>query len=228
MKQNLLLIADVDELGRSGEIVSVKPGYARNFLLPKKLAYVATPHTLLMQKKLQEERAKKAVIDKKEAEELAKIIEKFNIETHVKVDPEGKMYGSVTAHDIAVLLEGKEIKIDKRQVLLKSPLKETGTYDITLKLKEGVLATFKLVIIGEGARLAPKKAHAPKETKEVNEAEEMKEAAVVEEPKKSKKTSAPKEAKETTEAEETEEVKPVKPKKARASKEKDKGVKEKE
>lgn len=170
MKQNLLLIVDVDDLGRSGEIVSVKPGFARNFLLPKKLAYVATPHTMLMQKKLQEERAKIAVIDKKEAEELSKAIEQFTLETHVKVDPEGKMYGSVTAQDIVTLLEAKEIKLDKRNILIKNPIKSTGTFEITLRLKEGVLATCKLEVIGEGGKL-PKPAKKERASK-VKEKEE--------------------------------------------------------
>jgi large subunit ribosomal protein L9 len=164
MKQNLLLIEDVEELGRSGEIVSVKPGYARNFLLPKKKAFIATSHAMRMQKKLQEERAKKAIVDRGEAEELAKVIEKFNLEKHVKVDPEGKMYGSVSSQDIVHLLEEKGIKLEKRNVLLKSPIKETGTFEVSFRLKEGVVVVCKVEIIPEGGKLALKPTR-KKETK---------------------------------------------------------------
>lgn len=156
MRQNLLLLVDVDELGRSGEIVSVKPGYARNYLLPQKKAVVAGEQTLRIQKRLQEERAKRAVLDKKEAEELSKVIEKITLETRVKVDPEGKMYGSVSPQDIISLLEKHAIKLDKKNVVSKHPIKETGSFTISFKLKEGVLATCKLEIIPEGRKIESK------------------------------------------------------------------------
>lgn len=149
MKQKLLLLEDVEDLGRSGEIVEVKSGYARNFLIPKKKATIAKKHTIALQKKLVEEREKKAVLDKKEAEELVAKLEKIVIEKEVKVDPEGRMYGSVGILDILQLLEKENIKLKKKDVLLKKPIKETGVFDIDFKLKEGVLASCKLKIIKE-------------------------------------------------------------------------------
>lgn len=186
MRQNLLLLEDVPDLGKSGEIASVRPGYARNYLLPQKKAVIAGEHTLRMQKRLQEERAKRAVLDKQESEALAKVMELIKLETHAKVDPEGKMYGSVTHQDIVNLLEPHGIKLDKKTVMLKHPIKETGSYDISFKLKEGVEATCKLEIIPEGGKKEePKKASSKKaETVEEQTApqEEKEEIIVKDEP----------------------------------------------
>ncbi len=152
MKNQLLLVADVDDLGRSGEIVSVRPGYARNFLLPQKKAVVADKRTLRMQAKLQEERAKQAVVDKKDAEEQAEKINAMTLTHVVKVDQEGHMYGSVTAHDIVHLFEKEGIQLEKRNVVLPHPIKALGTHEIKLKLKEGVTAAFSLHIEGEAEK----------------------------------------------------------------------------
>ena len=152
MRQKLLLIEDVEDLGKSGEIVSVKPGYARNFLLPKQKACIAKTHTLRMQKRLQEERAKRAIVEAKEAGELSKVLENVVLSIDVKVDPEGRMYGSVSANDIINLLEKENIKLDKKSIVLKHPIKKTGVFDISFKLKEGVMATCKLKIMPEGVK----------------------------------------------------------------------------
>jgi large subunit ribosomal protein L9 len=151
MGNQLLLIEDVDDLGRSGELVRVKPGYARNFLIPQQKAVVADKRTLRMQAALQEERAKRAVIDKKEAEVLAEQIRDIVLVIEVKVDPEGHMYGSVTAHDIVNLFAEKGFKLEKKNVVLTQPIKELGVKKMTLKLKEGVTVEFTLKVIKEGA-----------------------------------------------------------------------------
>lgn len=146
MGNQLLLIEDVDDLGRSGDIVAVKPGYARNYLLPEKKAIVATKNALRMQARLKEERAKRAEVDKKEAEVLAGKITGMTLTIEVKIDPEGHMYGSVNAMDIARLFEQEGIKLEKRNVVLLAPIKELGVHQIQLKLKEGVPASFTLQI----------------------------------------------------------------------------------
>lgn len=149
MKNELLLIEDVDDLGRSGDVVSVKPGFARNFLIPQQKAVVADKHTLRMQQKLREERAQKAVVDKKEAEEMSGRIEGMIVETLVKVDPEGHMYGSVSAMDIIHILSKEGIVLDRKNVVLAHPIKAVGVHEISLKLKEGVPAKFTLKVIAE-------------------------------------------------------------------------------
>jgi large subunit ribosomal protein L9 len=150
MKQQLLLLEDVEALGNKGEIVTARPGYVRNFLLPKGLAMVATPNTLRKQQRLQEERMKQAIIDRKESEALAGQIEGITLEIKVKVDPEGHMYGSVSAGDIAQIFVEKGIAVDRRNVQLNKPLKTTGLHKLQTKLKEGIFASFSLSIIPEG------------------------------------------------------------------------------
>lgn len=150
MKQNLLLIEDVEDLGKKGEIVNVKAGYGRNFLVPQGKAVPATKHTLRMQEKLQEEREKQAEIDRLEAEALAKKIEGITLAVSVKVDPEGRMYGSVSQTDIADLFKKQNLDVDKKFVQVKKPIKETGVHEITLRMKENVTANFYLKIVPEG------------------------------------------------------------------------------
>ncbi len=150
MKQQLLLLQDVDVLGKKGEIVTAKPGYVRNFLLPQGFAVVASANTLRKQERLRSERAKQAVIDQKESEELAGQVSGTSLEIRVKVDPEGHMYGSVSAADIAQLFQERGLPIEKKSVLVVKPIKETGVHKISLKLKEGVMATCQLSILPEG------------------------------------------------------------------------------
>ena len=158
MANQLLLIKDVESLGRSGEVVSVKPGYARNFLLPQGKAVIANKHALRMQERLQKERNEKAIVDKQQAEKVASHLIDVTISTVVKVDHEGHMYGSVAAHDIvALLLSQANISIEKSDVVLKHHIKKLGPHQITLKLKEGVTATVMLEIIPEDPKfIVPK------------------------------------------------------------------------
>ena len=154
MKQQLLLLQDVDALGKKGEIVTAKPGYVRNFLLPQGFAVIASPNTLRKQERLRDERAKQAVIDRKESEELANQIETISLEIKVKVDPEGHMYGSVSAADIAQLFQEKGLPVEKKSVLATKPIKTTGTHKISIKLKEGITVISNLSIIPEGGSTA--------------------------------------------------------------------------
>lgn len=147
----ILLIEDVEDLGRSGDVVKVRPGYARNYILPKKFGVIADKNALRMQERLKEERRVKAAEDKKEAEAQAKALEGIVVTTLVKVDQEGHMYGSVSAADIVHLLaEQQKIEVEKRSVMLKHPIKVTGVHRIDLKLKEGVPAAFTLKVVAEG------------------------------------------------------------------------------
>lgn len=150
MKQQLLLLEDVDSLGRKGELVSAKPGYVRNFLLPRGLAVVANANTLRKQERLKAEREKQAILDRQESEKLASQLEGIVLEIKVKVDPEGHMYGSVSANDIANLFEEKGLPVEKKFIQLTRPIKETGVHKISLKLKEGIPVVCQLTIAPEG------------------------------------------------------------------------------
>lgn len=150
MATQLLLTEDVEDLGHKGELVTVKPGYARNFLLPNGFAVVADKTTLRTQERLKEERKHKSNEDRKESEALAAQLEGITIDKLVKVDQEGRMYGSVSISDIIHLIQEKtQILLDKKVILLKHAIKETGVHPISLRLKEGVTAVLNLSIAAE-------------------------------------------------------------------------------
>lgn len=151
MATKLLLIEDVLGLGRRGDLVTAKAGYVRNYLVPKKLAILADKKALGMQARLQEERLKKAVADKKDAELLAEKLKGKSITSFVKVDHDGHMYGSVSAADVARLLEEEHgIVVDKHTVQLKHAVKKTGTSPVALRLPEGIMAEITLKVYPEG------------------------------------------------------------------------------
>ncbi len=149
MQNQLLLLQDVENVGRTGDVVSVRPGFARNFLLPQKKAVVADRYTLKLQARLQEERSKQAELDKSEALVLADRIAPMELSLTVKVDPYGHMYGSVVASDIIKLLEAEKISLDRKNVVLPQPIKVLGAHRIQLKLKEGIPASFTLSLISD-------------------------------------------------------------------------------
>jgi len=147
----LLLLEDVVNLGRKGDLVKAKPGFARNFLLPQKKAVLADKRTIRLQERLKEERAKQAALDKKESEAFAAKIKGKTLKTNVKTDKEGHLYGSVAVVDIVKILETEEdVKLERRNVILPKPIKTVGTFEIHLRLKEDVPASFFLKVIGEG------------------------------------------------------------------------------
>lgn len=155
MRQKLLLLDDVDGLGRKGDVVTARPGFMRNFLLPQRKAEVASAHVLRKQEKLRAERAQQAVVDRSEAEALAATLAGITLEIRVKVDPEGHMYGSVSAGDLAALLQEQGHAIERKMVILPRPIKATGAHTIQLRLKESVPATIALAIIPEGEQFLP-------------------------------------------------------------------------
>lgn len=153
MATKLLLIEDVEDLGRSGDIVNVRPGFARNYLLPRGFGVVANKAALRMQARLQEQRRLQAIEDRKEAEKQAEGLNQITVTTIVKVDHEGHMYGSVSAQDIVHLLQEQAgIAVEKRALQLKHALKELGVHVVNVKLNEGVLSSFNVKILSENAQ----------------------------------------------------------------------------
>lgn len=150
MATRYLLLKDVESLGRSGDIVNVRPGYARNYLLPKGFVVPADKRTLGMQERLQKERMELALQHKEESDQLASKINGITLLKVVKVDPEGHMYGSVNAGDVWELLQEQvPSELDKKSIQLKHPIKATGIHSILVKLKEGVTANFTLKVMSE-------------------------------------------------------------------------------
>lgn len=141
MATKLLLLEDIDGVGRSGDLVNVKAGFARNYLLPQGFGMIASKQALRKQKLLQEERLKQAIQDKADAEAMAtKLAEiQATVTIAVKVDHEGHMYGSVSTLDIVHLVkEQLGIDIEKKFVQLRHPLKTVGQHTVVLRLKEGI------------------------------------------------------------------------------------------
>lgn len=179
-KQSLLLLTDIFGLGRKGEIVSVKAGYARNYLLHDKRSVVATKNTIRMQEKLKKERQEQALADRKDAEGLAEKINALVLEVTVKVDPEGHMYGSVSAGDLVKLLAEQGFDMDRHFVQLPHPIKQTGVHNIEFRLKEGVNAACKLKVMPEGVEFieeAPEGSEEEASEEEVSEESSAQESA---------------------------------------------------
>jgi large subunit ribosomal protein L9 len=152
----VILREHVDNLGRRGEIVKVAAGYARNYLLPRKLALVVTTGN---RNQIERERAK---FDASEAEERktaeAEAARMANLEIVIarKVGETEALYGSVTSSDIAEALAAKGFEIDRRKLNLPEPLKRLGEYDVAVKLHRDVTTTIKVKVVAEGSAEAKK------------------------------------------------------------------------
>lgn len=143
----VVLKEDVDHLGSTGDLVRVKPGYARNYLIPRGLAAMATNASIRQiehEKKLALARAAK---ERASAEGIAAALSEITFTIDRRVGDEGKLFGSVTAADIADLLNAKGYAIDRRKISLAT-IKATGTFDVEVKLAGSVRATFKLEVRG--------------------------------------------------------------------------------
>jgi large subunit ribosomal protein L9 len=144
---DVILREHVDNLGRRGEIVKVADGYARNFLLPRKLALAATEGN---KQQIERERAKfeaKELEDKKVAEAVAERMANIEVEIARKVGETEALYGSVTTADVAAALAAKGFEIDRRKLHLAEPIKRIGEFDIPVKLHREVTATVKLKVV---------------------------------------------------------------------------------
>ena len=146
----VILREHVDNLGRRGEIVKVADGYARNYLLPRKLALLATAGN---KKRIENERAKfdaAEAEEKKVAEAMSARMNNLEVEISRKVGETEALYGSVTTSDIAEALSKKGFELDRRKIVLQEPIKRLGEFDIPVKLQREVTATLKLKVVAEG------------------------------------------------------------------------------
>ena len=142
----VLLQTDVDNLGKGGEIVRVRPGFARNFLLPRGLAVPATAGNLARVEELQRAAAQRAAEEAKGAQELAQQLSSLSVKIERAVGDESKMYGSVTSKDIEDAFEKAGVKIDRKKIVLKEAIKELGSFEVPIKLHANVTATLKVTV----------------------------------------------------------------------------------
>lgn len=143
----VILNRDVDRLGKAGDILKVKDGFARNFLIPNELAVPLTPRNL---KKLEEEKQKKILQlekAKKEAEQLSKKLAGLSLTIPVLAQDEEKLYGSVAAQDIAASLSEEGFNINEDSIVLDEPIKSLGIYGVTVKLHPEVSTKIKIWVV---------------------------------------------------------------------------------
>jgi len=146
----VILAEDVRGLGHRGETVTVKPGYARNYLFPSGLAYEATDANV---RRLSEEKKKydeRTNAEKGVAENVAKSVEGLTIVIHKKAGDEGQLYGSVTASEIADALAAKSIEVDRRRVELAEPIRRVGAHTVHVRLHRDVVATLTVDVQAAG------------------------------------------------------------------------------
>lgn len=146
----VILLADVKGKGKAGDVVKVSDGYARNMLFPKNLAKEATAGNL---KNLENQKAQKRAEDeanRQEAIELGKRLEELVVTMQIKAGENGKLFGSITSSDIAkAMKEEHGIDIDKKKIVLDSPIKETGEKEVAVKLYHEVAGKIRLNIVGK-------------------------------------------------------------------------------
>jgi len=146
----VLLREDIDNLGARGEIVRVKAGYARNYLLPRNLAVEATANNV---RQIEGEKAalvKREAKEKSTAEAQAEQLKSLTLSFERKVGEAGILYGSVTSMDIAHILQEKGYEIDRRRVVLREPIKRFGNYLVPVRLHRDVTVELPISVLGEG------------------------------------------------------------------------------
>ena len=149
MAQELILMADVEGLGLEGQTVKVTEGYARNYLLPRKLAASISQAALKRLEKNRLERESRQQKDRTAAQALAQTLEQVSCTIPVKVGDNDKLFGSVNANDIADALKAQKIELDRRKIHMAEPIHELGVYTVKVKLHPEVEASLKVWVVGE-------------------------------------------------------------------------------
>jgi large subunit ribosomal protein L9 len=145
----VVLTKDVEGWGTIGDVIEVKKGFARNYLIPRGLALELTEENKRFIDNILAQKARKLQREKEKALELAKKLNGVEIEIRKPIGVTGKMYGSVTISDIAEKLKEKGIEVDKKKIMLRSPIRNLGSYNIQVKLHPEVSATIKVHVVPE-------------------------------------------------------------------------------
>jgi large subunit ribosomal protein L9 len=152
----VILREDVEKIGLRGEVVDVAPGFARNYLLPRKLAETATPAKVAELLKHEEKRARHEAQTFEQAQEIAQRFEGAELRFDVAAGETGTLFGSVTATDIAELLwQSQRVRVDRRKLDLPESIKRIGRYQIPVELFSDVTATLRIAVVPEGGELPP-------------------------------------------------------------------------
>jgi len=147
----IILRKDVATLGDAGEVVTVKNGYANNYLIPQGYAIRATEGTLKALDTEKKQQARKIELQRKNARDLAAKLEQMMLKVHAKAGESGKLFGTVTAGDIAEALKAQGVEIDRRKIHLEAPIKSLGKYEADAKLFMDITAKLGIEVEAEGA-----------------------------------------------------------------------------
>jgi len=152
----VILLQDVEKVGLRGEVVSVARGYARNYLLPRKLAETATPARVAELERRDAQRARHEARSVEHAREIVAALEKLTLRFDVKSGPTGSLFGSVTSTDVAdELWRSGKVRVDRRKIDLSDPIKRIGRYTIPIDVFTDVRAEVKALVVPEGGELPP-------------------------------------------------------------------------
>jgi large subunit ribosomal protein L9 len=167
---DVILLSDVDKVGLRGEVVSVARGYARNYLLPRKLAEPATAGRVAELKRRDEQRARHEARSHEQAEQIADVLRKTVLSFDVKAGPTGALFGSVTTTDIAdELWRTRKIRVDRKKIGTDS-IRRIGRYSIPVQIFEDVTVEVKTLVVPEGGELPPEEELAALEAAEAEAA----------------------------------------------------------
>lgn len=145
----VILREDVENLGESGAIVNVKPGYARNYLIPQGLAAIATSRNIKMMEHKLREIQRQIDAAKAEADEVKERLAQISVTVTKAAGENDKLFGSVTNKDIEVALAAEGVRIDRKRVIIEEPIKALGVYTVKAKLHGGVMGDFKVWVVKE-------------------------------------------------------------------------------
>jgi large subunit ribosomal protein L9 len=177
----VILLKDIDKVGLRGEVVNVARGYARNFLLPRKLAHEATPARVAELQKVEAHRARHEAKTFEDAQAVAERLAQLELRFDVKAGPTGSLFGSVTPTDIAdTLWEKHKVRVDRRKIDADT-IKRIGRYQIPIELFQDVTAEVRTLVVPEGGELPPEEELEAMEAAERAEAEAEAEAAAPQE-----------------------------------------------
>ena len=150
----VILLADVEKVGLRGEVVDVARGYARNFLLPRKLAEPASPGRVAEIARVDADRARHEARTLEQGERIAEVLDKTVLRFEVKAGPTGVLFGSVTPTDIAdELWRTRKVRIDRRKIGLHDPIKRVGRYEVPIEVFTDVTVEVKTLVVPEGGEL---------------------------------------------------------------------------
>ncbi len=153
---DVILLTDVEKVGLRGEVVSVARGYARNYLLPRRLAEPATPARVAELERREAQRARHEARTFEHAQEIADVLGKTVLRFEVKAGPTGALFGSVTPTDIAdEIWRTRKVRVDRRKIGLEEPIKRIGRYDVPVDLFTDVSVEVKTLVVPEGGELPP-------------------------------------------------------------------------